>query len=99
MLSSKIKPVTNQVECHPYFNQSKLKTFCEERGIVLTAYSPLGAPARPWVTPDEPALLDDPKLVEIAKSLGKTSAQVIIRWQVKHIYSNAKMELNIHYGK
>ena len=71
-----------QVECHPYLCQSKLLSFCRDRGIFLTAYSPLGSPDRPWSTPDEPKLLEDPKLVEIAKRHGKTPAQILIKWQV-----------------
>lgn len=45
----RIIPATNQVELHPYLPQTKLKAFCEERGILLTAYSPIGA--------DEPSTL------------------------------------------
>jgi diketogulonate reductase-like aldo/keto reductase len=84
-----IKPVTNQVECHPYFPQSKLMAFCAEHGIILTAYSPLGSPDRPWATKDEPALLEDPKIAEIAKRIGKSPAQILLRWQVSETFYTA----------
>ena len=75
--------MVNQVECHPYLNQSKLKAFCQDNNVLLTAYSPLGSPNRPWAAPDEPKLLDDPKLVDIAKKYNKSPAQIILRWQVQ----------------
>lgn len=59
---ARIKPVTNQVECHSYLSQQKLSAFLKERNIVLTAYSPLGSPNRPWVTANDPVLLEDPKV-------------------------------------
>lgn len=63
----RIKPVTNQVECHPYLNQDKLSKYLKSVGIVLIAYSPLGSPDRPWVTKDDPVLLDDPKVNEMPR--------------------------------
>lgn len=79
---AKIKPVVNQVECHPYLAQRKLGAFCKDRGIAITAYSPLGSPARPWVTDKDPVLLDEPTLAALATKYGKTKAQILLRWQM-----------------
>jgi diketogulonate reductase-like aldo/keto reductase len=75
------KPSCLQVECHPYLTQSKLIAFCKERGIVVTAYSPLGSP-NSIAKADSPAPIKDPKLQEIAKKHGKSVAQVILRYLV-----------------
>jgi diketogulonate reductase-like aldo/keto reductase len=77
---ARIKPAVLQIEVNPYFQQDKLVAFCQERGVAVTAYSCLGAPERPWADQTQPRQLDDPVIVEIAGRLGRTPAQVILRW-------------------
>lgn len=71
-----VKPVLNQVECHPYFQQNELKAFCEKHNIFVEAWSPLNQGG---------AVLNDEVVKQLAEQHGKTPAQVIIRW---HLQSN-----------
>ncbi|XP_070458058.1 aldo-keto reductase family 1 member C15-like isoform X4 [Equus przewalskii] len=80
----KYKPVCNQVECHPYLNQSKLLEFCKSKDIVLVAYSALGSQRDPnWVEKDSPYLLEDPIVKAIAKKHSRSPGQVALRYQVQ----------------
>ncbi|XP_068085185.1 aldo-keto reductase family 1 member B1 [Anabrus simplex] len=80
---SEIKPVTNQVECHPYLNQKKMKELCDSFNITLTAFSSLGSGDRPWAKSDEPRLLEDTTLAKIAGKYKKSPAQILLRYQIQ----------------
>lgn len=68
-----IVPMVNQVEYHPRFNQRELHEYCKKNKIQLEAWSPLM----------QGGLLEDPVLVEIAEKYNKSTAQVIIRWDLQ----------------
>jgi diketogulonate reductase-like aldo/keto reductase len=65
--------VTLQAEYHPYLDQTTLLNACRARGMIYTAYCPLG----------RGRLFKDPVLAEIARQKGKTIAQVALRWLVQ----------------
>ena len=80
-----LKPEMNQIELHPYLQQPKMLAYCREKGIHLTAYSPLGSLDRPLglKVKDEPVLLEEPLLAGIAGRCGVTPAQVLISWAIQ----------------
>jgi diketogulonate reductase-like aldo/keto reductase len=74
--SARIKPAVVEVESHPYHPQWELHELCATHGIILLAFASLGHAL-------EPRLLDDPLIVSIASSLGKTPAQVLLAWGIQ----------------
>jgi len=78
---ARIKPVVNQVEIHPYNQQSKLLAYCQSRNVIVQAYSPLGMPS--YKEHGEVDLLSDPVLKEIALSHGITVAQLCLQWSLQ----------------
>ena len=67
------RPVINQVQFSPFAYRRGLLDACTERQVVVEAYSPLGTGRH----------LDDKKVAEIAERVGRTPAQVLIRWAVQ----------------
>lgn len=77
-----VVPAVNQIECHPTLIQPELFKFCKDKGIVITAYSPLGNNIT-----GKARVIDSPEVKEIAERLGKTPAQVLIAWATKNGFS------------
>ncbi|XP_056689528.1 NADPH-dependent aldo-keto reductase, chloroplastic [Spinacia oleracea] len=75
---ARVPPAVNQVECHPMWQQEKLHHFCRSKNIHLSGYSPLGS-----TIPEgdrNKSLLANPILNKLADELGKSAAQVALRW-------------------
>lgn len=68
-----VVPAVNQIEFHPYLQQHELYELHRELGIATEAWSPLG----------QGTVLNDPVIGGIAERLGRTPAQVILRWQLQ----------------
>ena len=66
-------PVVNQIELHPRFQQHALRAVHARHGILTESWSPLGQGKE----------LDDPVLARIARSHGRTPAQVVLRWHIE----------------
>ena len=69
-----IKPVINQVEFHPYLTQNELRKYLEAQNIIMESWSPLM----------NSQILHDEVINEVANEVGKTPAQVVIRWNIQH---------------
>jgi diketogulonate reductase-like aldo/keto reductase len=71
---SGVVPAVNQVEFHPFLYQKELLDYCRAQGIQLQAYCPLTQGLR----------LGHPTVVRVAQHVGRTPAQVLIRWGLQH---------------
>jgi 2,5-diketo-D-gluconate reductase A len=69
-------PAVNQIELHPYFQNREVAAYDEEHDIATEAWSPIA----------QGEVLDDPAIGEIAEQVGRTPAQVVLRWHIQHGY-------------
>ncbi len=72
---SRIRPMVNQVETHPFNQQIEAQKWMEKYGVQIEAWAPLAECRN--------GLLQNPVLAEIGKKYGKTVAQVILRWELQ----------------
>jgi 2,5-diketo-D-gluconate reductase A len=68
-----VRPAVNQVEVHPYLANDEVRAFGADHEIVTEAWSPIA----------QGKVLDDPVIVAIAERVGRTPAQVVLRWHVQ----------------
>jgi 2,5-diketo-D-gluconate reductase A len=66
-------PAVNQIEVHPYLTNEAVRSYGREHGIATEAWSPIA----------QGAVLDDPTITDIAGKVGKTPAQVVLRWHLQ----------------
>jgi diketogulonate reductase-like aldo/keto reductase len=79
--AASVVPAVNQIEVHPYFQQTALQRVHAEHGIATQAWSPMGG-----ITAYrglEKTTFADPTLLEIARQHGKSAAQVMLRWHLQ----------------
>jgi 2,5-diketo-D-gluconate reductase A len=69
-----VVPAVNQIELHPYLLNEEVRSYDEAHGIGTQAWSPIA----------QGEVLDDPAITEIAERLGKSPAQVVLRWHIEH---------------
>jgi diketogulonate reductase-like aldo/keto reductase len=76
------RPVVNQMEMHPLFQQSELRRYFEKNGIATMGYMALGSPHRPARDnfKEHRNDMEDPVLVAIAKEIGITPGEVCLAW-------------------
>jgi 2,5-diketo-D-gluconate reductase A len=68
-----VVPAVNQIELHPYFLNQEVHEYGQEHGIATEAWSPIA----------RGAVLDEPVITEIAGRVGRTPAQVVLRWHLE----------------
>ncbi|KAI1314241.1 NADP-dependent oxidoreductase domain-containing protein [Xylaria venustula] len=77
--TAKIRPAVNQIECHPHWPQKGLVKLCQDNGIHVTAFGPLGCvPIPSLIGRTGPGPLEDDTIALVARKYSKTPAQVIL---------------------
>ena len=74
-LFNRVKPMLNQVEIHPFHQQTEAKKWMERYGVQIEAWAPFGE--------GRGGLFENPVLAEIAEKHKKTTAQVMLRWHIQ----------------
>ena len=72
-------PAVNQIEVHPYFQQREVQDFARERGILTQAWSPIGGITH-YRDGQTGSALEDETIGSIARTHGRSPAQVMLRW-------------------
>ncbi|CCH61714.1 hypothetical protein TBLA_0F01720 [Henningerozyma blattae CBS 6284] len=84
LMGCKIKPVTLQIEHHPYLTQSRLVDYCKREQIIVVAYSSFGQQSYlelgSELKEDTPNLFDHPVIKRIASKYNVTTSEVLLRW-------------------
>ncbi|MEA2365275.1 MAG: 2,5-diketo-D-gluconate reductase [Thermoleophilaceae bacterium] len=70
---TEVVPAVDQIELHPYFQNREVEAYLTEHGIATEAWAPIA----------QGKVLDDPVINEIAEKLGRTPAQVVLRWHIE----------------
>ncbi len=82
---ARIKPVVNEMEIHPHFQQSELFNYLVERNIQPIGFSPLGSPSRPErdKTADDTVDMEDPVILTAANKRGVHPSAICLKWAVQ----------------
>lgn len=85
LAEAEIVPAVNELECNPYLSIAPLRKYCNERGIEIESWFPLGGPSKKLFgnVSTGPNLREDPVVGEIAAAHGRSIAQVLLRWAVQ----------------
>ncbi|WP_371400610.1 aldo/keto reductase [Kribbella sp. NBC_00662] len=81
LAATSVVPAVNQIEVHPYFQQTELQRVDAEHGILTQAWSPIGGITS--YRDSEKSTFEDPTLLAIAAEYGKSAAQVMLRWHLQ----------------